>query len=645
MAARYGFWLSIWGWLALWSVAVPALAQTSSSQSPGSSEPPLRIKQFRDDIMVDSEGRAQSTITNAIQVLKVPPSGPVGQLPVSYNATLQDIEITEAYTQKADGRKIPVDPGAILNQHAPAQGLAPIYTDVEQKMIIFPNVEAGDTMVYTEKRRDKQAIIPGQFMMANYPNLLLEVGDSQITLNVPKTMSLHSDSKDMGQTMSSVGDRTVYHWTFSNPASQPPSTSPVPHPDSKPHLRISSVASYDDFAHAYAPLALDKIVATPAIQKQADTITAGIVEPRAQAQAIYDWVSRHVRYVAIELGAGGFVPHDPDWTLTNAYGDCKDQAVLFASLLKAKNISAELVLIGTQPRYQFAAIPVMSDFNHMIVWLPSLKLYADTTMGTAAFATLPLADAAKPVVHVVREGPAIHRTPQIASGELTSTYKINAVIQPDRRIKIDMTLAASGGWAADLRRIGLEVQSLGSAQMAAAVLKLRNFQQTSGGQITAAPTDALTPDYAISGGVITAPAVGNTNVFAGVSNALRLLDRSGDGPMGPLVNRAVKDSDETICYSARQIEDFSIDFSDALHLTQLPADMHLKTAAIRYDTKWSKDGNIVMVHREFESKVGEPVCSGPLRAEAVSALAKIREDFSVQTQMVPVAEKNGAGAR
>ena len=396
--------------------ATPAGAQTPPALSPGPSQPPLRIKQFRDDILVDSQGRAQSTITNAIQLLKVPPSGPVGRLPVNYNATLEEVEITDAYTQKADGRKIPVDPAAILTQHAPAQGLTPVYTDVEQKVIIFPNVEAGDTMVYTEKRRDRQAIIPGQFMMANYPNLLLEVGDSQITLSVPGTMILHSDSRDMNQAVTSAGDRTIYRWTFSNPASQPPPTSPVSHPDSKPHLRISSIASYDDFAHAYAPLVLDKIVATPAVQKQADTITAGIADPRAQARALYDWVSRHIRYVAIELGAGGFVPHDPDWTLTNAYGDCKDQAVLFASLLKAKNIPAELALIGTQPRYQFSAVPVMSDFNHVIVWLPSLALYADTTMGTAAFGTLPLADAAKPVVHVVRDGAATHRNPADRAG-------------------------------------------------------------------------------------------------------------------------------------------------------------------------------------------------------------------------------------
>ncbi|MBN9553414.1 MAG: DUF3857 domain-containing protein [Alphaproteobacteria bacterium] len=624
---------------ALLALGSMAAAQPTSPPPSPASELPLRIKQFRDEIVVGPEGRVQSTITSAIQILRVPPTGPAGQLPINYNATLEEVEITGAYTQKADGRKIPVAPAAILTQHAPAQGLTPVYTDVEQKVIIFPNVEAGDTLVYTETRRDKQAVIPGQFMMANYPNLMLGADDSQFTLRVPKTMTLTVDSKDMNQAVSEEGEQTVYRWRFSNPRPQPRPTSPVPRPDTRPHFRVSSLASYDAFAHAYAPLALDKIVVTQAVQKQADAITQGLADPRAQARALYDWVSRHIRYVAIELGAGGFVPHDPDWTLTNAYGDCKDQAVLFAALLKAKNIPAELVLIGTSPRYDFGAVPVMSDFNHMIVWLPSLNQYADTTMGTAAFGTLPLADAAKPVVHVVREGTAMHKTPAIAPGDLTSTYTIKATVQPDRRIKIDMTTSATGGWAADLRRVGMEVQSLGPERTAAAILKLHNFQGTSGGTLDAKPTDDLTPEYAISGSVTTANAALGTNIFSGVSNALRLVDRAGDGPMGPLTNRGIRDDDDTLCYSARQTEDFAIDFTDAFKLDALPADMHLKTASIRYDTHWSKDGNVVRVHREFESNVGQPVCSGPLRAEAVAALAKIRADFSVQTRLTAADKK------
>ncbi len=36
----------------------------------------------------------------------------------------------------------------------------------------------------------------------------------------------------------------------------------------------------------------------------------------------------------------------------------------------------------------------------------------------------------------------------------------------------------------------------------------------------------------MTGSVVSACAAQQTNVFSGVSNALRLLDRSGDGPMG-----------------------------------------------------------------------------------------------------------------
>ena len=216
--ARQGHWILLAGLAA----ALPAWAQTPSP-SPASPGPPLRIKQFRNDIVVDSEGRAESTITNAVQMLKVLPGMPVGQLPVNYNATLEEIEISDAYTQKADGRKIPVDPSAIMTQHAPAQGLTPIYTDAEQKVIIFPNVEAGDTMIYTEKRRNKQAVLPHQFMMANYPNLALEADDAEITLSIPKGLTPHVDSKDMGQSVTTSGDRMLYRWKFSNTHSAGPS--------------------------------------------------------------------------------------------------------------------------------------------------------------------------------------------------------------------------------------------------------------------------------------------------------------------------------------------------------------------------------------------------------------------------------------
>jgi transglutaminase-like putative cysteine protease len=69
------------------------------------------------------------------------------------------------------------------------------------------------------------------------------------------------------------------------------------------------------------------------------------------------WVSKNIRYVAIDIGNSGIVPHDADSVLANAYGDCKDHAVLYSALLKAKGIQSETVLINLGEAYTLPTWP------------------------------------------------------------------------------------------------------------------------------------------------------------------------------------------------------------------------------------------------------------------------------------------------
>jgi transglutaminase-like putative cysteine protease len=602
------------------TAAMPVLAQeTQNAQQQG---PAFRLRSFRQDVVVDAQGRAETTMNTAIQLLKLSPTAPPGEMPITYNATLQDIEITDAYTQKADGRKLSVDPANILNQHPQSANLVPIFSDLEQKVIIFPNVEAGDTLVYTEKLRDKKTYLPGQYTYTIVPNPVFEVDDARYSISVPKTLVLHADSKDMNQTVTTEGTETVYRWSYTNSAPQARPATLVQRPEAQTHFSVSTLANYDDFAHAYAAAVKDKIAVTPAIQNEADLLTIGIRDPREQARALYDWVSQHVRYVGIELGAGGLIPHDADWTLSNQFGDCKDHAVLFASLLKAKNIPAQMVLINAHPRYTLSVVPEISDFDHMIVWLPSFNLYADTTAGTAAFGTLPSVDSGKPVLHVVSSGPAVHQTPVVAPGELTSIYKVHMNFDEQRRAHVEMTVTGTGAWATDLRRLGSTMATVPPAQAATTILKLHNFPNATG-QLTAGPTGGLNSEYSISGNFVTGRLSPQSSVVP-LANGLRILGRPGDGPMGPLNNKDLKDSDETPCVSAKQVEDITIEFSSPFHLEQVPKDVAVKTANLNYDSHWLVNGNTVNVHREFESHVSQ-----------ATALAQIRDDYAAFTRVLP----------
>ncbi len=594
--------------------------------------PAARIKQVDQQILVSADGRYQTTTHFAVQILSGAAVAQVSQLPVTYNATMEEAEITDAYTQKADGRRIPVDPGNILTQKPPGDAaMAPIYSDAEQKVIIYPNVATGDTLVYTSRISQKQALIPGQFTLQHIFGTEIEADETHYTVSVPAAMTLAVEAQDMAQEDSTANGMKTYRWTFSNPAARPRPAGLVADPQALPHFSVSSFPDYDALAHGLAALMLPKIAVSDAVQSQADSITAGIAGRRAQAEAIYDWVGRHVRNVGIELGVGGIVPHDADWTLTNAFGDCKDQAVLLASLLKAKGIAAELVLLNNRNLYTLSPVPIAGQFNHVIAWLPEFGLYADTTQPNVPFGLLPLGDYGKPVLHMVASGPARHATPLIGADAPTSTYKVHAVMNSARQFDVDVAMTATGPWSSALRTLGAALQHAGPQAGAAVVLKAHRFAGATG-NLAPSPAEVTPTSFTLKGSFHSAEPGPGGNIFE-LATGLLLFGRSGDGPMGPLDNTRLGDSDPTPCFSARQSEDIVVDLADGAHLAQLPADLHLKSDHITYDSHWSVDGNSVSVHRAFVSSIDQPICSGAARREAAAALEKIRADYAAPTRL------------
>jgi hypothetical protein len=78
-------------------------------------------------------------------------------------------------------------------------------------------------------------------------------------------------------------------------------------------------------------------------------------------------VQDRVRYVAVEVGQGGYVPRPPDLVAKRLYGDCKDKVFLMLALLKRRGVEAFPVL--TRARDGGAIDPTFPSpvqFNHVI---------------------------------------------------------------------------------------------------------------------------------------------------------------------------------------------------------------------------------------------------------------------------------------
>jgi hypothetical protein len=92
-------------------------------------------------------------------------------------------------------------------------------------------------------------------------------------------------------------------------------------------------------------------------------------------RAVANFVQHDIRYVAIELGIGGFQPHPAMETFEHRYGDCKDKATLLSSMLHEMGVDSYYVVINTRRGSVTAETPAyVGAFNHAIL---AIKLPAD----------------------------------------------------------------------------------------------------------------------------------------------------------------------------------------------------------------------------------------------------------------------------
>lgn len=191
---------------------------------------------------------------------------------------------------------------------------------------------------------------------------------------------------------------------------------------------------------------------TAPVRDRAREIAGDLQDRRRKLEALLDFVRRQVRYVAVEVGVGGYRPHTPQEVLERRWGDCKDKAFLLVDLLRDSGIEAWPVLIRLDPDGRVDREFPSPQFNHVIVAVRAeglgLKdgdpvaggyLFLDPTQELGALSWLSPGTQDQEAL-IVRDG----------KGELVRTPVLPAV--ESRRVSVDVKLTA-GGEAAGAARL------------------------------------------------------------------------------------------------------------------------------------------------------------------------------------------------
>lgn len=96
---------------------------------------------------------------------------------------------------------------------------------------------------------------------------------------------------------------------------------------------------------------------------------------------LYSYLQDKTRYVAIELGIGGYQPYSASWVYNNRFGDCKDLTTFMISLLKCANIKGYPTLVLTRDDGVIIEEFPSDYFNHVITCVPLEKdtIWIETT--------------------------------------------------------------------------------------------------------------------------------------------------------------------------------------------------------------------------------------------------------------------------
>jgi tetratricopeptide (TPR) repeat protein len=435
-------------------------ATAKANPTPDYSNESSVIEQARTSFKFENDGsgdeiqyaRARIQSAQALQVW--------GQLVFTYSSASDKISVDFVRVRKPDGHVVTAGPDAVQDLSSPVERVAPMYTDIRQMHITVPDLNIGDTLEYQIHSVTVHPLVPGQFFTQWNASKQVITLDETFEVNLPRSRQLHVKTSNgiANPSTQDQGDRRVYIW-HSSFTKRPDDSSDKDKKKQKeeepqlPDVQISTFTSWEQLGQWYADLQKPRTDVSDPVRAQADELVKGLSTPTDKVKAIYDYVSKNIRYVSLSFGLGRYQPHSAADVLSNQYGDCKDKATLFEALLAAEKIESYPVLINSQHKID-PEMPSPGQFDHVIniVSLDGKTEWADTTPGVAPFEFLMPQLRDKQALAIPPSAPAsLQKTPMDPPVAPQSTLTIEGQVDAFGRLQGKLSISDNGEFAVLVR--------------------------------------------------------------------------------------------------------------------------------------------------------------------------------------------------
>lgn len=244
-----------------------------------------------------------------------------------------------------------------------------IFNGEKSAVLFLEDVQVGDQIDYSYTITGSNPIFARHYLDSFETLWGATVIDERFRLLWPanRFLGIKNHGTDVKPAIRQDGTVTEYLWELHNPPVVTEEDSLPSWYDAYPWVQFTEFSTWkqvEDWAQTlYPPPAqLD-----PQLRKKIADIEQSCPDPESRLAATLAFVQDDIRYMGIEVGPNSHQPNDPSLVFQRRFGDCKDKAYLFCTMLRAMDIDAAEVLVNTENLGTTADwLPSPYAFNHVV---------------------------------------------------------------------------------------------------------------------------------------------------------------------------------------------------------------------------------------------------------------------------------------
>ncbi len=350
-----------------------------------------------------------------------------------------------------------------------------LYQDTRTKLLKIPAAEPGNVIGYEyEQRRRPLGLQDAWHFQHDIP-----VRRSRFTLRLPQGWEYKAHWLNYRAFEPRAAGENQWVWEMEDLAAIEPEQSMPAWPAVAGWMGVTfyprragsaqAGSTWAEVGSWYARLAGGRRAADAGIRQKVAELTAGAATTLDKIAKLSAFVQKEIRYVAIEIGIGGYQPHAAHDVLANRYGDCKDKATLLGAMLNEIGVRADYVLINTDRGMIVPEFPSALGFNHVILAIrlpadvpmqrllaaqpdpPGTVLYFDPTSTLVPLGYLPDSLQANYGLVAWESGGELRKLPMLAPGANRLLRSAKLTLTPVGGLQGAVVEIRSGALAAELR--------------------------------------------------------------------------------------------------------------------------------------------------------------------------------------------------